>query len=121
MAVNKTKRYVHPAQLMRSRLHKNPTELQPVRAHVYQTIAEMNGGLEHAIQGLKVLQSIHFLSKKLNGVSNLICRIRAQVNRELMTVLNEREQANEVHFSAISGRTVKRRDAPNSNTDRPAI
>jgi len=100
MAVNKAKRSIHLAQPMRPRLNENHAEMQPVRAHVYQTIAEMNGGLEHAIQGLKVLRSINFLSERLNGIPNLVSRIRAQVNRELMTVLKERERANEVHFRA---------------------
>ena len=102
MAVSKAKRSVHLAQPLRPRLNGKPAELKPVRAHVYHTIADMNGGFETVIQGLKILQNITFLSDSLKGVQNLICRIRAQANHDLMKVLDEREEANADHFHRLN-------------------
>jgi hypothetical protein len=111
MAVNKAKRSIHLAQPQpqhrspkpaRPSLHPEPAELMPVRAHVYRTIADMNGGLEHAIEGLQMLQKINYLrSDTLNGMHDLICRIRAQANQHLITALNEREMANASHFQRL--------------------
>src|SRR5580765_3579721 len=79
-----------------------PAEQMPVRAHVYRTIADMNGGLEHAIEGLQTLLKINYLrSDTLNGMHDLICRIRAQANQHLITALNEREMANASHFQRL--------------------
>jgi hypothetical protein len=79
-----------------------PAEQMPVRAHVYRTIADMNGGLEHAIEGLQTLLKINYLrSDGLNEIQNLICQVRAQANRELMTVLNEREAGNAGHYQNL--------------------
>jgi hypothetical protein len=79
-----------------------PAEQMPVRAHVYRTIADMNGGFEHAIEGLQTLQKINYLrSDSLNEIQNLICQVRAQANRELMTVLNEREAGNVGHYQNL--------------------
>jgi hypothetical protein len=106
MAANKAKRSIHLAQPQphhtRPSLHPEPAELMPVRAHVYRTIADMNGGLEHAIEGLQTLQKINYLrSDTLNGMHDLICRIRAQANQHLITALNEREMANASHFQGL--------------------
>jgi hypothetical protein len=110
MAVNKSKRSIHLAQpkpqqaSKPERPHLNPElpELQPVRAHVYRTIAEMNGGFEQAIEGLQMLLKINYLrSDSLTGMQNQICQVRAQANRELITVLNEREGANGGHFQRL--------------------
>jgi hypothetical protein len=106
MAVNKAKRSIHLAQPQpkptRPSLHPEPAELMPVRAHVYRTIADVNGGLEHAIEGLQTLQKINYLrSDTLIGMHDLICRIRAQANQHLITVLNERETANAGHFQQL--------------------
>jgi len=74
----------------------------PVRAHAYRTLAEMNNGLEQAIQGLQALQKISFFSSEsLNAAYNLLSRIRAQANREAMAVLAERETANARHFQQL--------------------
>lgn len=106
MAVNKVKRSIHlaqpkPQQHERPRLNVNqePVEQMPVRAHVYRTIADMNGGLEHAIEALQTMQKIkHLPADSIKGIENQIARIRAEANRELMTVLNEREAANAGHY-----------------------
>jgi hypothetical protein len=120
MAANKSKRSIHLAQPQpqqaktelqpeqakpeRPELNVNqePTEQMPVRAHVYRAIADMNGGFENAIEGLQTLLKINYLrSDSLNEIQNQICQVRAQTNRELMAVLNEREGANAAHFNRI--------------------
>jgi hypothetical protein len=117
MAVNKSKRSIHLAQPQPQHAEQartgdqqpelpqptdQPTEAQPIRAHIYRTIADMNGGFEHVIEGLQTLQKVKYLpAGSLNQVLNLICRTRAQANRELMTVLNGRELANVDHFHRL--------------------
>jgi hypothetical protein len=103
MAVNKSKRSIHLAQPQPQRPRLNQESKQmPVRAHVYRTIADMNGGFEHATEGLQTLLKINYLrSDSLNEIQNLICRIRAEANRELITVLNAREAANAGHYGRL--------------------
>jgi len=101
MATSKAKRPILLAQPkpQRSRLNHNSTELQPVKSHIYRAIADMNGGFEHALQGLQVLQENSFLYVgSLKGMRNLIGRLRAQANHELMAILSEREKTNAGHF-----------------------
>ena len=99
MAVNKAKRSIHVAQPVRPRVNRNPAELQPVKSHIYRAIADMNGGFEHALQGLQTIQEISFLHVgSLKGLRNLIGRLRAQANHELLAILSEREKANAGHF-----------------------
>jgi|SRR5689334_13081020 len=99
MAVNKAKRSIHLTQPQ----PKPTTDLFPVKAHAYRTLAEMNNGLEQAIQGLQALRQISFFSadESLTGLHNLLRRIRAQANRELMAVMAERESANDRHFQQL--------------------
>ena len=93
MATNKAKRSIHLAQ------PHTESELMPVKAHVYRTFAEMNSGLEQAIQGLETLGKInYFSSDSITGIHYLLSRTRAQVNRELMVILAQRETANASHF-----------------------
>jgi hypothetical protein len=106
MAANKAKRSIHLAQphpqITRRRLHPEPAKAMPVKAHVYRTMAEMNAGLEQAIHGLRVLQDITFLpAADLSSMHNLLSRIRAQANRRLMAVLDERETANAGHYQQL--------------------
>jgi hypothetical protein len=97
MASNKTKRSIHLTQP-----NNSPTELMPVRAHVYRTIAEVNDGFEHAIEGLQTLLKINYLrSDSLGNMLNLVCRIRAQANRELIAVIDQRETDNAGHFQQL--------------------
>lgn len=98
MATNKAKRSIHLAQPQPQR-----TELMPVRAHAYRSLAEMNNGLEQAIHGLQELKKITFFSssESLNAIHSLLSRIRAQANGEAMAVLAERETANARHFQQL--------------------
>ena len=114
MAVNKAKRSIHLAQPQphprARRLNHNSAELQQVKSHVYRAIADMNGGFEHALQGLQALQENSFLCVgSLKGMRNLIGRLRAQANHELMAILGEREKANAGHFLR---RSMEQEDSP---------
>jgi hypothetical protein len=104
MAVNKAKRSIHLAQPqpVRRRLHPQPVKPMPVKAHVYRAMAEMNSGLEQAIHGMRVLQNITYLpARDLSSMHNLLSRVRAQANRQLIAALSERETANAGHFQQL--------------------
>ena len=104
-----------PKTRLHARKAAQPAELMPVRAHVYRTMADVNGGLEHAIEGLQTLQKINYLrSDGLNAIHDLICRTRAQANRELIAVLNDRETVNLGHFDQLCIEHEKTRPAANS-------
>jgi hypothetical protein len=99
MATNKAKRYIHLAQPERRRPNHEPAGVLPVKAHVYHAIAELNAGLEKAIVQLKELQNIHFFrATGLTAMNGALSSIRAQANRQLMTVMNERETVNAGQF-----------------------
>ena len=101
MAVSKAKRSIHPVQPSRPRFNPEP-EPMPVKAHAYHTIAEMNTGLEQAIQGLQaLLKTNSFFSDDLNAIHNQLSRIRAQANRRLIAAISRRETANVGHFKQL--------------------
>ena len=112
MATNKVKRSIHLAQPQSqharrspNRLSPNqaPTELAPVKPHVYCAIAELNAGLEKAIHNLQMLQSNHlFGASRLSAMNHVLRGIRAQANHQFMMALNERETANAGHFQQLS-------------------
>jgi hypothetical protein len=80
-----------------------PTELTPVKPHVYYAIAELNAGLEKAIHNLQMLQSNQlFGTSGLTSMNRTLRGIRTQANRQLMMALNERETANAGHFERLS-------------------
>ncbi len=102
MAENKAKRSVSLAQPERRRLHPEPAELMPVKVHVYQTIAELNGGFEKVLKDLQSLGSInYFRSCGATEAHRMISRIRAQLNREFAMTLHERESANADRFDRL--------------------
>ena len=102
MAINKAKRPISLAQPERRRLNPAPAELMPVRAHVYRAIAELNGGFEKVIQDLQTLGRISFLrSDRVTAMHDLLCRVRAQANRDFITALQDRETANAAHFEFL--------------------
>jgi len=73
----------------------------PVKAHVYHAIAELNAGLEKAIQHLQILQNNQLFPSGLTPMYNLLRGIRARANRHLMSAINERETANAGHFQQL--------------------
>ena len=106
MATNKAKRPILLAQpkLQSKRRSLNPetAELMPVKARVYRAIAELNVGFEKVIQDLQTLGSIAFFrSNNVTAMRDLICRIRAQANREFTTTLQNREMANAGYFDRL--------------------
>lgn len=104
MATNKAKRSIHLAQLQPKRRSPNPqpAEFMPVKPRIYHFIAELNDGFEKTIHDLKELQNTNFFhSDRLAAMRELICRLRAQANREFLRVLSERETANIIHFGGL--------------------
>lgn len=94
MATNKAKRSIHLTQPNHSSI-----ELAPVKAHVYHSIAELNAGLEKAIQNLQALQGNNlFRTAGLTAMNHTLRGIRARANRQLMSAINERETANAGHY-----------------------
>jgi hypothetical protein len=84
--------------------HVNPTQpvasgLMPVKAHVYRSIAELNGGFEKVVHELQTLGGVGlFRASGLTEMRKLICRMRAQANRDFAKVIHDRENANAGHF-----------------------
>ena len=79
-----------------------PTELLPVKAHAYRAIAELNGGFEKVVRDLQVLGEIsYFRSDRVTAMHDLICRVRAQANRDFILALHKRETANAGHFGRL--------------------
>jgi hypothetical protein len=110
MATNKTNRSIHlsqdstPTNTTQPNTQPNaePAEIMPVRAHVYRSMAEMNQALEQAIQNLDTLVKIsYFSSESLRGTLSLLSQTRAQANRELISILVERETANARYFQQL--------------------
>ena len=67
----------------------------PVKAHVYRSIAELNGGFEKVVQELQTLGGISlFRSSGLTTMRELICRMRAQANRDFARAIHDRESMN---------------------------
>ena len=108
MATNKVKRTISAAQPRRRRPHPvtNPEIITPVKAHIYKTIGELNGGFERVLQDLSTLGRISlFRANGLTATHSLISKIRAQVNRELSQTLHDREVANVGHFERLCSET----------------
>src|SRR5258708_33423203 len=102
MAVNKAKRPASLAQPQRPSPHPEPVELMPVKAHVYRAIAELNCGFEKLIQDLQTLGRISFFrSDRMTAMHDLICRVRAQANRDCIMALRDREMANADYFDRL--------------------
>jgi hypothetical protein len=102
MATHKAKRLVSLAQPQRRRSNPEPAELMPVKAHVYLAIAELNGGFEKVVQDLQTLERIsYFRSNRVTAMHDLICRVRAQANRDFIMALTDRETANADHFDRL--------------------
>ena len=67
----------------------------PVKAHVYRSIAELNGGFEKVVQELQTLGGMSlFRSSGLPAMRELICRMRAQANRDFARAIHDRESVN---------------------------
>jgi hypothetical protein len=96
MATSKAKRLTVLAQPRprRSKTQPKPEDAAviPVRAHVYRSIAELNSGFEKVVQELQTLGGMSlFRSSGLGAMRELICRMRAQANRDFARTIHERE------------------------------
>jgi hypothetical protein len=102
MATNKTKRSIHLAQPHAPQPNDQPAALMPVKPHVYYAIAELNAGLEKAIQNLHTLQSNNlFGASGLADMNRVLRGIHVRANRQLIMALNQRETANAAHFQQL--------------------
>jgi len=99
MATNKVKRSIHLAQpqpqnTRRSTNHE-PAALTPVKSHVYHAIAELNAGLEKAIQNLQDLQGNNlFRASGLAEMNHVLRGIHARASWQITVALSQRETAN---------------------------
>jgi hypothetical protein len=111
MATNKSKRSIHLAQpqpqpARRSANHE-PAALTPVKSHVYHAIAELNAGLEKAIQNLQALQNNHlFRTAGLAAMHHNLRGIRARANRRLASAIHDRETANDRATARVQKKRV---------------
>jgi len=102
MAISKSKRTIPLAQPQRRSPNPEPAELMPVKAHVYRAIAELNDGFEKVARDLQTLGRVTFLgSERVTAIHDVICRIRAQANRDFMMAIHDREIANAGHFDRL--------------------
>jgi hypothetical protein len=73
----------------------------PVKAHVYRSIAELNGGFEMVVRELQTLAGNGlFRLSGLTAMRETICQMRAQANREFARAIHDRESVNAGHSSA---------------------
>lgn len=79
-----------------------PLQLQPVEASVYQTIFELNAGFEAVIRHFAALEQIEYLwDEKLNATRNLICRLQAEINFQVLEPISERELSNSSWYDRL--------------------
>jgi hypothetical protein len=116
MATSKAKRPILLAQVRPQRRSINPKTnpdpagLIPVKTHVYRTIAELNSGFDKVVQELETLSRVRFFnSDGVTAIHELICRLRAEANRDFTVAMHERERANAGHLERQTIRAQIRR------------
>ena len=77
---------------MRASAGPEAKPVAPVKAHVYRSIAELNSGFETVIRELQTLggNSLFCLSG-LTAMRELVCRMRAQANRDFSLAIHHCE------------------------------
>ena len=76
--------------------------LMPVKAATYRALAELNAGFEKVLHDLGNLrQNSLFRSDALSALHEQLGGIRVRANREILSVLGERETANAGHFERL--------------------
>jgi hypothetical protein len=107
MATNKAKRPFSLAQPQPQRPSLNPqpaTAPMPVKSATYRALAELNAGFDKVLHDLGTLrQNSLFHSDALSALHQQLSVIRARANREVLSVLGERESANAGHFERLRG------------------
>ena len=117
MATSKAKRPVllaQPKPQTKRRSTNTKTNLDlggamPIKAHVYQAVGELNIGFEKVVQELHTLSQVGFLRPaRVTSMRELICRVRAEANRDFTMALHEREKANAGCFEGgIAGEEIR--------------
>ena len=109
MATNKAKRSIHLAQHdpkpERHSLNTQPAAApMPVKSAVYRALAELNTGFDKVLHDLGSLrQNSLFHSDVLSALYEQLGGVRACANREILSVLGERETANAGHLERLRG------------------
>jgi hypothetical protein len=99
MATSKAKRPIPLAQPLRRSLNPKTNSgsigLMPVKTYIYHSIAELNGGFEKVTQELQTLEQVNFFSReRVKSMRELVCRMRAEANRDFTIAMHTREKAN---------------------------
>jgi len=111
MATSKAKRPIllaqpkpqHKQRSTTPKTNSDPAAVMLVKAHVYRAIGEMNGGFETVIQELHTLSQVGFLRPaRVTAIRELICRLRAEANRDFTIAMHEREKVNAGYFERMS-------------------
>jgi hypothetical protein len=111
MATSKAKRPIllaqpkpqHKRRSTNPKTNSDPAGAMPIKAHVYRAIGEMNGGFETVVQELHTLSQVSFLRPaRVTAMRELICRLRAEANRDFTMAMHEREKANAGYFERMS-------------------
>ncbi|HWZ45960.1 MAG TPA: hypothetical protein VNW97_20980 [Candidatus Saccharimonadales bacterium] len=75
---------------------------QPVKAEAYGALAAINTAFEDVISGLEALGQISYLqSETLAANLNILQRVRAQISRDAIMELHDREMANAGYFDRL--------------------
>jgi len=99
----------HKRRSTNLKTNHDPGEAMPIKAHIYRAIGELNVGFEKVVQELHTLSQISFLRReRVASMRALICRIRAEANRDFTMAMHEREKANAGYFEgAIAGQEIR--------------
>lgn len=84
---------------LNSKTNSASAGLMPVKTYIYHSIAELNGGFEKVAQELLTLGQVNFFSReRVKSMRELICRMRAEANRDFTIAMHAREKVNAGHF-----------------------
>jgi septal ring factor EnvC (AmiA/AmiB activator) len=79
-----------------------PSELLPVSQYVFQSLTKANASFEKLIANLEALQQVSFFpSSKLADYTNVLCRLRSEINLMLVEVLSHREMSNALYYDRL--------------------
>jgi len=117
MATSKAKRPILLAQPKPQHTRRSPNSktnpdlagVMPIKAHIYRGIGELNVGFEKVVQELRTLSQVSFLGhERVMSMRELICRVRAEANRDFTMAMHEREKANAGYFAdGIAGEDIR--------------
>jgi len=106
---NKGKR---SARLTKPLPPRRKVEAQLVSDEVYTAIADLNASFLSVITALKTIGQIPYLrSPSLFAAHNLLCRTRAQITRDCLIELYEREMSNAAYYDRLCIQWEKENEA----------